>query len=484
MNARDVAALPLVFAAVTCSACSTPFTTENGVPLRPHSTTDAYPRHPRYGDLRRHIKHVFIIVQENRSLNNLFVGFPGAHTSLTGKAMGSFGDYLLHLKPVSMTSNDFDISHLWEDAQTAWNKGKMDGFNRERLVCHGGCPSPTYPYSYVPQEDVKPYWSIAKSWILADNFYPTEFGPSFAGHLNIIASTSEIDRNEAIVDVPKPGHQLKWGCDSEHGTTTWTVLPSRGPENDGPFPCFTAFHTMADNLDAAGVKWRYYAPPISDPSRGSIWSGFDAIKKVRDGPDWTNIKSPPSQILSDIARNDLADVGVTWVVPDWLNSDHAGNGSDKGPSWVASLVNAIGESNLWGSSVIVVIWDDWGGWYDRAPPPQLDFRGLGIRTPMLIISPYAKAHQDDGHVSHTQFETGSILRFIESVFDLTPLEKLSSDGNSFLNALGYTDQRSAGIGVTLDVRQSPRPFGAPIPAAYGEPYFKTQIPSYRLPDNQ
>ena len=75
---------------------------------------------------------------------------------------------------------------------------------------------------------------------------------------------------------------------------------------------------------------------------------------------------------------------------DGPDSDHPAYHSDQGPSWVASVVNAIGESSYWTSTAIIVIWDDWGGFYDNASPPQLDYRGLGIRVPCLIISPYAK----------------------------------------------------------------------------------------------
>jgi phospholipase C len=81
---------------------------------------------------------------------------------------------------------------------------------------------------------------------------------------------------------------------------------------------------------------------------------------------------------------------VSWVTPSKPDSDHPGYHSDRGPSWVASVVNAIGESSYWDSTAIIIVWDDWGGWYDNAPPPQLDYRGLGVRVPCLIISPYAK----------------------------------------------------------------------------------------------
>ena len=88
--------------------------------------------------------------------------------------------------------------------------------------------------------------------------------------------------------------------------------------------------------------------------------------------------------------------------------------SDTGPSWIASIVNAIGESRFWKSTVIFVIWDDSGGWYDHVRPPQLDYDGLGFRVPLLVISPYAR----HGVVVHTQYESASILRFTEELLSL------------------------------------------------------------------
>ena len=87
-----------------------------------------------------------------------------------------------------------------------------------------------------------------------------------------------------------------------------------------------------------------------------------------------------------------------------------------GPDWVASLVNAVGESKYWSSSAIFIFWDDYGGWYDHVAPAMVDYDGLGFRVPMLIISPYAKK----GYISNVQYEHGSILRFVEDQFGLAP----------------------------------------------------------------
>jgi phospholipase C len=136
---------------------------------------------------------------------------------------------------------------------------------------------------------------------------------------------------------------------------------------------------------------------------------------------------------------------------------------------VASVVNAIGQSPYWNSSAIIVVWDDWGGFYDNAPPPQLDYRGLGIRVPCLIISPYARetSPTHPGYVSHTQYEFGSILKFIEEVFGLARIGRLPK---------GYTDQRANSLMDSFDFTQSPRPF-TPISAKYPRSSFLHEPPS-------
>ncbi len=157
---------------------------------------------------------------------------------------------------------------------------------------------------------------------------------------------------------------------------------------------------------------------------------------------------------------------VSWVTPSCANSDHAGCGSKTGPSWVASLVNAIGKSQYWKSTAIFIFWDDYGGWYDDAAPQLVDYDGLGLRIPLLIVSPYAK----HGYVSHVHYENGSILKFIEDQFGLPRLAASDTRANSpELDA--------------FDFNQPPRPF-SPIAAPLDERYFRHQLPDPRIPDSQ
>ncbi len=408
-----------------------------------------------------YLKHVVIVIQENRSFDNLFSGFPGADAPAFGYAGGK--KIALHQ---TRLENPGNIENNWRDSIGSWNHGKMDGFEVEHF--YGGPKD--YPYAYVPRSQSAPYWVMARQYVLADRMFPMQFGPSFTAHLSLIAANTLIAPTPiAEVDAPS---RVPWGCDAPSHTRSFTLTDKRVERFNGPFPCFRNFPTIADTLDAAHVSWKYYAPRL-DRIGGQVWSEFSSIRSVRYGPDWANVISPQTQILRDAPRGALAD--VSWVVPDWQDSDHTGSGYDRGPSWVASVVNAIGRSAYWKSTAIVVVWDDWGGWYDNAPPPQLDFRGLGIRVPCIIISPYAKIAngRKSGYVTHTQYEFGSVLKFVEQVFDLPPVGPPS---------LGFTDTRAASLIDSFDFTQKPRAFLS-IPAIYPESTFLNEQPSYVPPDN-
>lgn len=454
----------------------------------------------------QNIQHIFIIVQENRSFNNLFAGFPGANTSMTGEEWFPSGMLQVNLKSIKLAYTQ-DLDHCWYDAAAAVFGPSplpspstsaikpMDGFNYEyqgRVCAPLGSGSGAYagdtPYAYVRQSDIQPYWDIANNWVLAASFYPTELGPSFIAHLNLIAGTTEYKHDVAVADYPDA---FPWGCDAPPGTGVRRLTPTQTPDvfHTSPPPCYDQFHTIADEFDSpppigspsgtrTPVPWRYYAASVKNPSGSYIWSAFDAIERVRNGSDWKNdIVTPDTQILKDIPNGKLDNIAVTWIVPEFPWSDHAGSqATDEGPSWVGDIVNAIGKrTKLWQSSVVVVLWDDWGGWYDNASPPTLDFRGYGIRTPMLILSPYAKQGQDNGHVSLRQFEPGSILKLIEQVFNLNSLASLPcyNSGSASACGVGYTDANANSLDYVLNFGQSPRPYGTPIPTKYNDQFFES-----------
>jgi len=424
---------------------------------------------PHGAHLQRYIRHFVIVIQENRSFDNLFATFPGADGARYGEMKTSAGDVRVRLEPSNLVE-PCDFTHGYQNFRRDYDAGKMDGFALE-----GGskaCPGKAgkKPYQYVKPSQIQPYWQIAKQYVLADKLFQTQGSGSFTAHQDLIAGGTTLNKVKNITDVDFPSH-LPWGCDAPAGTTTALLVPNGSNLKEeltaGPFPCFT-YATMRDLLDARSISWKYYSPP--EPyGTGELWNAFDAIQVVRDGPEWTtNVTKQPTVFFTDISAGTLP--AVSWIVPDDNNSDHPAN-HDLGPSWVASIVNAVGESKYWKSTTIVVVWDDWGGFYDHVQPPLRDeWGGLGFRVPMLVISPYArKGSSGSGYVSHTHYEFGSILKFVENVWGL--------------GRLGTTDVRATSIGDCFDFTQPPRSFSS-IPSEHSQAYFERQSPSYLPVDSE
>lgn len=360
-------------------------------------------------DPSSYIKHVVVIFQENRSFDNLFSGFPGADS-----ASGGFTSTGAYVPLASVPLEDgSDPNHRRDDFENSYDGGKMDGF--DKVGVFGPTKPATYVYARVPQREVQPYWDLAKNYTIGDRMFQSSSSSSFTQHQYLIAGQAG-----GLTDVPSA---MPWGCDAPTGTTTVTINPD-GSLGVGPFPCFS-YGTLASTLDAKNISWGYYAPPVGGAEVGNIWSAFDAISQVRFGPDWArNVHSPETGVLSDIQNGTLPSVSI--VIPDAMNSDHARFSAVNGPAWVSSIVSAVGGSQYWKDTAIFVTWDDWGGWYDHVTPPQIDAEGLGMRVPLLAISPYAK----HGYVSHVLYETASITRFIEDTFGLASLGQRDATANS------------------------------------------------------
>jgi phospholipase C len=405
------------------------------------------------------IQHVVIIFQENRSINDLFNGFPGAGTVRVGK--NSLGQSVT-LRPRLLTA-PYDISHKHSAYVTEYDGGKLDGFNLVYSVClkHKVCPPANIrAYAYVPEREVEPYFIMARRYAFALNMFQTNQGPSFPAHQYILSGTSTISDSSSLRAAENPlttKKKLTGGCDSPKGSLVW-LIDAKGRENREIYPCFDR-NSLIALIEAQSLTWRYYQAHLGD----GLWEGPDAILPVHNSPEFsTDVVAPPSQVLTDVANGSLA--SVSWVTPTAAASDHAGITDGSGPSWVASIVNAIGKSQYWNDTAIFVTWDDWGGWYDPAPPQQYNSYELGFRVPLLVISAYAKAH----YISTTQHEFGSILKFTEETFNL--------------GSLGTTDVRADDLSDCFDFSQPPRKF-VRIPAPHDADYFLRQPASTRDPDD-
>jgi phospholipase C len=373
------------------------------------------------------IQHVIVVVQVGRSFDNLFDGYPGADTAKRGLAQGEY----VPLKPITLQTTGklgegVTLPASLQTFDTEYDHGKMDGFNLLRFGVNGNGPrAGLYPYAYVVRSETKPYWNLASRYALADHMFATERAASFAGSEVLIAGSTLLhppSGRKYVVGATNAG-----GCDAPRGTRT--ILSGGGR---GPRPCF-AWKTMADLLDAAKVSWKSYTLLCTgrDADVGCLWNAFETIKAVRYGKDWSrNVSVPNSNIFSDLKNGKLP--AVSWITPTLAESDDSVSGSKDGPAWVTSIVDAAKQSRYWSDTAVVVIWTDWGGYYDNVPPPVLGGISLSMRVPMLVISPYAKV----GYVSHTEYEQASILKFIEQ--------------NWGLGSLGSTDQRATSISDMFD----------------------------------
>jgi phospholipase C len=400
------------------------------------------------------IQHVVIIVQENRSVDNLFQSLPGANTQSYG--LNSQGQQV-PLRRISMTA-PYNIGHVHTSWLSEYNNGAMNGFDLE--TCRGTCPV-NAAYGYVPKSEVEPYYTMAKTYTFADEMFQTNQGPSFPAHQYLISGTSTVNNTTTDRAASNPltaNAKLTGGCDSPAGSLV-AVINTRGgePESLRAFPCFKR-KALMNELDQAGLSWRYYQATQGP----GLWNAVDAIYSIWSNQSEynSNVVAPSSTVLTDIAHKQLAD--VVWVTPTQAASDHPRDTDGSGPSWVASVVNAVGESPFWNTTAIFVTWDDWGGWYDHVTPQIFNSYELGFRVPLIVISPYARTH----YISHTPHEFGSILKFTEKTFGLRSLDT--------------TDERSDDLFDCFDFNKQPAPF-KPIPAKYPPRYFFT-LPSVEADD--
>jgi phospholipase C len=379
-------------------------------------------------------KHIIVVVQENRTPDNLFGSKPtfepGVDIATSGPT--STGSTVT-LTPVAL-DGCYDISHSHAAFEDAYTKG----FDTEPHNSPKGCKVPSSPqYKYVDNSTgtVQPYFDIATSNGFANRMFQTNQGPSFPAHQFLFGGTSAPVASTGLFAAENPSGMAGAGC-TAGDTALVALIDATGSEtsHQAIYPCFD-HQTLGDLLDAAAtpIGWRYYSPGDT-----SIWTAPNAIRHiclpamiggVREctGSDWVRdvVTSSPSQVLTDIGACNLQP--VSWVIPTGEESDHAGINNGSGPSWVASIVNAVGSAascngeSYWKDTAIFVTWDDWGGWFDHVPPfkvpsPYKWGAGYtyGFRVPLLVVSAYTQP----GQVSNAIFDFGSILAFMEKNFGL------------------------------------------------------------------
>jgi phospholipase C len=420
------------------------------------------------------IEHVVFIVKENRTFNNYFATYPGAEGATEGGTIectenGCHDGPVVPLE-VADDVQDHDLTHCFRCGLTAINDGKMNGFNHmngpvpldaERQLLYGSDMS---GYTYFEREGIPNYWAYADRFVLADQFFTPMYGPTLPAHLYAVAAQSnDIVDNKLNADTPGSycDDANEFSSKFEDDLTRREVREILEIEMNitangenwyrlGNFweqirLCFD-IEILPDQLDEAGISWKYYA------TENAWMNVLQMIRHIRYGPGWNNVVDPTT-FLDDVERGELPQ--VSWLIPPESYNEHPGGEKSvcAGENWTVQHVNAIMQSEYWENTAIVVVWDDFGGFYDPAVPPRVDYMGLGPRTPALIISPYTVRgdNPDGGFVDHTTYEFSSVLAFIEGLFELEPMTQRDAEADPLSGAFDFENPRFKKL--LLDLRQ-------------------------------
>ena len=364
------------------------------------------------------IKHIVFLMKENHTFDNYFGAFPGVNGANAG--LTSDGR-TLSFSP--MSDRPSDVCHSFTCARNAYNGGAMNGFD-QLPDSNGGAAN----YVQADADLIPNYWLLAQQFVLADNYFTSLRGPSEPNHMYPYAATGAGTISNEAGGSP----QSDFGCFASAGRTI-TVLDSSGKRSN-VFPCFDV-PTMPQELDAAGISWAAYGPVY----RGRARAGLDVFRSIACGPatetnpcptsdTWKQHVLPINQVFRDAAAGTLPAVSWIDLPPD---DEHPPSSICVGENWSVSLVNALGAGPQWNSTALFITWDDFGGYYDHVPPPNLDQFGLGFRVPLLVISPYARPD----YIDHMQSEHSSVLKFIEADFGSAPLSDRDGAPNDVVSDL-------------------------------------------------
>jgi phospholipase C len=397
------------------------------------------------GQPGRTIKHVVVVMQENRTFDNYFWTYPGQ--------AGYNASLCMPLNPVNPSSGcvrpflassavtKVDLPHDAAASKIAFAGGSMDGF---LPAAYGDRDT----MSYFDNGSIPALWFFAEHYVLADRFFTSALSYSQPNHWYMIAG------NAPAVSMVSFAPEEKASCyNANTGAITMATCKYVAQAQ--------SIRTMADALTSSGISWKYYdigipggatlAKAISGDCKGctafSYWNPLEAKNSTYTDFSYTESMAPRSQIFDDLKQGTLP--AVSWVIPSGPISDHAPANVTLGSWWVADVVDSVMASRYWRSTVIVVLWDDYGGYFDTVKLPSVDSNGLSFRCPAIVISPYARA----GHLDHTVYDFESTLRFIEWLYNLPPLTQRDATANNLLSALNLDQAPVAAFPYPLTPKQ-------------------------------
>lgn len=423
------------------------------------------------------IKHIVIVMQENRSFDSYF----GTFAEANGLPRDPAGNFTVCV-PDPQTSGcvkpyhdardlNFNAPHAAAAAAADIAGGQMNGFIAEAESVHTACTNILDPnctgaarndvMGYHDAREIPNYWRYASDFVLQDRMFEPNSSWSLPEHLFMVSGWSAL-------------------CATHDPMSCTDAL-------DRPLtPSSTAFYPWTDLtylMYRNNVSWKYYvedglqpdcadgdlpcAPPNQSPQTPGIWNPLPYFDTVRADNQLGNIQGLEN-FYSDVKDGHLP--AVSWIVPNLADSEHPPGLVSVGQAHVTKIINSIMQSSAWASTAIFVAWDDWGGFYDHVTPPRVDVNGYGLRVPALVISPYAR----HGFIDHQTLSFDAYLKFIEDVFLAGARISPATDGRPDSRPTVREDVSILGdLSKDFDFSQQPRApiilplFPPPGPASIG-----------------
>ncbi len=369
------------------------------------------------------IKHVVVIMQENRSFDSYFGTFPGADGIPRGVCVPDPRGGCV--RPFHDGSDrNFGGPHASINAVRDIDRGAMDGFVGSAVRGTLGCDSRNDPYcvlhgvgrdvmGYHDGRDIPNYWAYAHNYVLQDHMFEPNASWSLPAHLFLVsdwsARCSVKDAPMSCVSAPNhPAEPPDFKCNHKHTTPSyaWTDLTYLLHQQHVSWRYYVMKGGQPDCADDAATSCKPKAQSAKTPG---IWNPLPYFTTVRKDGQLGNVTSLRNFFG---AARDGTLPAVSWVVPNDRVSEHPPSRVSIGQAYVTRLVNAVMRSPDWSSTAIFLAWDDWGGFYDHVDPPKVDGAGYGLRVPAIVISPYARR----GYVDHQTLSFDAYAKFIEDDF--------------------------------------------------------------------
>jgi phospholipase C len=416
------------------------------------------------------INHIIVIYLENRSFDNLYGLFPGANgvanagdaakqVDKNGKPYDKLPPALnTNLRPPAVDARfppdlanapfrseayaglheiTGDLLHRFYQEQLQINGGKMNKFVAWSDA--GGLVMSTYDGSTMP------LWDYAQRYVLMDNFFHAAFGGSFLNHFWLVCACSPIYKDpppKLMIQLDANGALLKDAAVTPDGYAVNTMQPRQGPHAANitdPAQLLPPqdLPTIGDRMSDKGVTWAWYSGGWNDAVAGKPdplfqfhHQAFAFFRNTANGtPGAKEHLKDELDLIAGIEKGELPQ--VVFFKPAGEDNEHPGYASVlAGERHTADLIKMIERSPLWKDTAIIIAYDENGGLWDHVAPPKIDRWGPGTRVPALVISPFAKK----GFIDHTQYDTTSILKLIETRFGLAPLGTRDAATNDMTNA--------------------------------------------------